>query len=1093
MQMPEIYNRRQGLWRCTKLLSLLISTVILFLISNANALNDFYADCSKSYNYTNDLTEAVLLTPLNYDCYTRCKIECAGFSRIKTDPNYPDMKIELNEHIINSCIPECQAGKTYTSMVQVDFDSKGVPIMEGPYSTGTSCSEAMDISQSAYKTSFVLKEGDEIEIFLSAATTVENKISMCGRKSIKLTPLFPNTTNLKDLISKDWYDATKPPVSWQSPADNSCLAQYTDWINRSDPNIWNDFRRKDAGICGWHAKNPFFTETGIYASDGDEISISWTGDYAYTSASGQIVDSYGNAINRSNTLNQIELISCINNTNATAEAKQYCKDVLANTTTILLKGQESEGVIPFVGEYSRYDKKVGIFITPQCDSDDCPKSPPYIVRGLMGKVIDSGLSFDINSSCDKNDIASYSDPNCIIYYDYGTRQYIFNGSLSGFSKTKTPLLFKHYSPNLSTDNVKTHCDTSQIPVTLEPYYSADDAILWQQYNEEIYNRNLAKCMPYKNLIGLEDEKASQYDDCAHSCNSKSYKYQFQLYGCLENCRTAQKIVNDYNKGVQERNKKRMADATTVVNAICSPEAIQANVNETGYGEMLGGYTVNIDWVGCPYKDGQRVQYVLVPSEANQDPKTFAWQDVTQEEFDLGLLKIKKKGTLYLRIKPMDISELPPSSSGQVLSEREQYANYTGQYYILLTKVERSSLNDLSGFLRRIAVVVDQAMMGRDYEFGQLPKDGAVRSIYQGIVTNKQYITMIKSMLVLYLSFLGLGYAIGIVRSSNKELSYIFLKFGFIITMISPTSWGFFGGYLVPLFHDGLIELVKLTIPPQVINNAGMTQTEFNNDNYAVFSVLDGPIKVMLSAPTWNKIAGLLCASLNGMMTAFIIIIAFTLYLIGLIKAALVYIYSFVMISLLIIFLPFFLPCCLFKKTMPMFDQWVKHLIAAILQPLFVMATMLTFNIVIYMVLILTLSFSICPSCFFAFDLFDIYYCLIPNYTMIPTLHYPPDNLLSFSLLDGILPLAITLMILSSAAYSFSSVMSEIAIRISQGTGTNMANIATNAGATAIGSFMGAGSSAIGVAAAIAASKKKDDNKNKNNQKQKNNTQLRNNL
>ncbi|AEI89080.1 hypothetical protein midi_00790 [Candidatus Midichloria mitochondrii IricVA] len=72
----------------------------------------------------------------------------------------------------------------------------------GPYPIGTACNRdlASKISNSAYKTKFIVKNGDKFDFSLSAADNIENKIYMCGRQKLKLNPLFPQPTLTQKLI-----------------------------------------------------------------------------------------------------------------------------------------------------------------------------------------------------------------------------------------------------------------------------------------------------------------------------------------------------------------------------------------------------------------------------------------------------------------------------------------------------------------------------------------------------------------------------------------------------------------------------------------------------------------------------------------------------------------------------------------------------------------------------------------------------------------------------------------------------------------------------------------------------------------------------
>ena len=322
------------------------------------------------------------------------------------------------------------------------------------------------------------------------------------------------------------------------------------------------------------------------------------------------------------------------------------------------------------------------------------------------------------------------------------------------------------------------------------------------------------------------------------------------------------------------------------------------------------------------------------------------------------------------------------------------------------------------------------MFGNDYKVGQVPTSGVVYKVYNQIISNNNYMTIIKAFLVMYVAFTALGYMIGITEMYQKQFVYMLIKIGCILTVISPAGWSFYASYLIPFFHDGLSDIIKLMVPNEAIHESGLSTEEFKKENYSILAVLDGPLKVILSSATWTKIAGLIFSGLLGVIVALVLVAACAFYLFGIVKATVVYLASFLMISVLLTLLPLIIPFSLFKMTKHIFDGWIRVFIASFLQPLFVMSTMLTLNTALYMLLIMSLSFTVCPSCFCSFEFFNKVYCAIPSYSILSGQHYPPDNLLTFSVSQGVLPCSLALLILSLGTSQLASTMSKLAIAIS---------------------------------------------------------------
>ncbi|MFV9927641.1 MAG: hypothetical protein AB8V19_04735 [Candidatus Midichloria sp.] len=120
------------------------------------------------------------------------------------------------------------------------------------------------------------------------------------------------------------------PTAWSSNQENRCTAQYTEeqWNYMSNTDVWNLARKPNISTCGWHFKNPYYTNAGIFIADGDEIKISWSGDYSYIESDMLFENSAGQFLSDSNILNQNTLLACIANPNNTSEATERCRTVL---------------------------------------------------------------------------------------------------------------------------------------------------------------------------------------------------------------------------------------------------------------------------------------------------------------------------------------------------------------------------------------------------------------------------------------------------------------------------------------------------------------------------------------------------------------------------------------------------------------------------------------------------------------------------------------------------------------------------------------------------------------------------------------------
>ncbi|MDJ1407595.1 MAG: hypothetical protein MRQ13_04370 [Candidatus Midichloria sp.] len=97
-------------------------------------------------------------------------------------------------------------------------------------------------------------------------------------------------------------------------------------------------------------------------------------------------------------------------------------------------------------------------------------------------------------------------------------------------------------------------------------------------------------------------------------------------------------------------------------------------------------------------------------------------------------------------------------------------------------------------------------------------------------------------------------------------------------MISPTSWSFFGCYLVPLCIDGTTEIIaNIMAGSYSLENAGLTEAEILKNPYLILETFDAPLKIMLSAAVWKKIVALLFNGLIGIAMTAVLVIGIFIY------------------------------------------------------------------------------------------------------------------------------------------------------------------------------------------------------------------------
>ncbi|AIF81926.1 putative type IV secretion system protein [endosymbiont of Acanthamoeba sp. UWC8] len=445
----------------------------------------------------------------------------------------------------------------------------------------------------------------------------------------------------------------------------------------------------------------------------------------------------------------------------------------------------------------------------------------------------------------------------------------------------------------------------------------------------------------------------------------------------------------------------------------TPLAIRHNDGHTDietmkmwYSDNFGGYNVDISWGGCPKYNGENVQYAVASSGSAITESM--WKDVPQSSYLQGNylnIDFNDPGTLFFRIKTITP---PAGSSAEIKKLYESPGSYFGQYYIVAELLKPDATITCGTICEFINMIHDVLVGSGD------GRPGAAQSIFSSITRDAQYIGLVRALLVFYVAFFGVGFLIGTIKLNQQEAVIRMVKVGVIITLISPNSWDFFGTYLLNMFIEGGIELIAIIV-------SGSFSSEVVNvtrDPFAVFSLFDGPISQIFSSAVWKKIYALICTGLLGLIVALVVMYCAIIYVLSLLKATLVYIYSLVGIALLITTAPIFICCLLFEITKSLFDSWWKYLISYTLQPVMVFAAIAIFNLVIMVLLYTCLNFTACEFCILGIDLGSLYNeCWIPGYRTTLAMNVPGD-VPNFFMPGNVVSTALAFALLGNSMYKF---------------------------------------------------------------------------
>lgn len=272
---------------------LLIAVIMITALSRVAfaAKPGLMTDCVYSWDFGDDNKEVVVVRPLGEVCYQRCRGECQNFGlvldenvsgNVEESAQTLEMHADLNKDLIDQCYLACQKGNIFKSKFRIPVTDRksdqvfkwsdsvaetaafcgGAQIAHADYAyfasglnidpTDTSCSSADRLSTCNNAILITL---------LNPPDAGGNMINLCGFATARIDPVT------KSLVSSEW--ATN---KWGNVLRNGVLPS----IGEPPP-------------AEWHARNPYWLDSGLDVKDGDFLSVKFGGNYLYGSNIGGLV------------------------------------------------------------------------------------------------------------------------------------------------------------------------------------------------------------------------------------------------------------------------------------------------------------------------------------------------------------------------------------------------------------------------------------------------------------------------------------------------------------------------------------------------------------------------------------------------------------------------------------------------------------------------------------------------------------------------------------------------------------------------------------------------------------------------------------
>lgn len=964
-----------------------------------------YQDCVYGFETELKLYGYILVRPVGDACYNDCNNKCRSIFNLGTSDDgksdltkNPDYIVYLNRDLVEQCMQSCVMGATTSFDVRGPIsknndtdnpfypfyiESQNVQLKQSNCNNGDIADPQSAMYPYVYRSQNVY-ENQVVEIKIvdnnKSNSTINNlstngdlltdtpinEVYLCGYKSLFIFPDFATTENC----------ITKGITGCDS---RKCLT-VTDCKNKDSNDPWSANYPFLGDANKWYARNASWYDTGMTVRDGDLLSVKYYGSFLHSCHFDQaLCDNPGNNYYGSTDDNLLVLAnpaargnnmwdSCIFDSKGKCEPND---DGLGNSASIPLFNTGNNG-------------ENGLSISKHVFNTG--GNPISILNFDSDKVDDSNFSSDtakasvkagVDDDTKRNSAAILnieSDPRTVLDPDSG-------------------------------------------------YPKMDNLIDIFMTNAQFGYTDFHKMRPTENFI----------------YNKKAYVVNF-AHGNIKNfSRSSARLgIKHYDGGPA-----------------------------SNWSDNVGGYNVELSWKGCRFNNGEMLQYTIVPAayaEPNspylQEYRKFLnddskWKDlIFDKETNTASININKGdipslpgvqaqadsdddddngGYLIFRVNLLHGSNDPkvvkkgwvsttscpdplkyPKSHSMCLTEQaffdsdaiERHNTIGG--YMLRVEVKPQDSGDkdkCNNFLCSLILKINQQLFEGDPN-GQTEADreGIARAIYENVVAADAFLNIIRALILLYIAMTGLVFMIGLSPITQKEGIIRIFKLSLVLILISDNSWAFFSFYIFNFVIQGMRDLI-------VIFTYYLGDTQPGIDYMPILGLLYDLIDITWSPLTWNKIEGLLLASLGSydqdaimsmlitgyylpkitLMTLFlaiILIIGCIFSTMAILRSLLVYLLSLFIITIMIITAPLFLSFMLFSVTKEMFNAWLKQFLLSLMEPVLTFAAVSVFATIYLIVFKAVISYTACSECFLGIDLSIWQMCLVQIYYPLFTLHTP---------------------------------------------------------------------------------------------------------
>lgn len=301
------------------------------------------------------------------------------------------------------------------------------------------------------------------------------------------------------------------------------------------------------------------------------------------------------------------------------------------------------------------------------------------------------------------------------------------------------------------------------------------------------------------------------------------------------------------------------------------------------------------------------------------------------------------------------------------TEGDIVENNTGAINVMISK-PRTFQGTISKGVKGIKDGVLNLTEGRINPTTNLRSGGAADEMYEGIMRNPYFKSIIYAVLILYITLQGLFYFTGMAPMTKENLIINLIKISLVVSILSPSTFQFYRNTMQSLFLNGM---------DVIINSA----TAFDANSYnseTDFSFMDSSLGRFTIHETGIQLFALFLSGPLGWVVLLAIIGALIVYGFVVFKAIVFYIMNIILIVFLTSLLPLFMLTLLFKYTAKIFHSWFKVIMTNVIKPILLFLTLAILNQLMMAAFYGVFNFTVCDGCALSFRIIPevAAFCLI---------------------------------------------------------------------------------------------------------------------